>query len=214
MRVEKRQFAREFSQLSCPGQMKTRFAWNLMSVEKREFAWDFSQLSCPAVKREQELHESWWELASESLHESFLNSHVPVKREQELHESCMRVGKREFAWEFSQLSCPGQMRTRVAWELRSESLHESFFNSRAPVKREQELMRVGYRYYQSNEQKLIKIWTSSNLTRVNESWRSNENRIFNSHPRLIEALTHAVLCSWVVFLFVFSLFMFVFTVEV
>jgi hypothetical protein len=29
----------------------------------------------------------------------------------------MRVEKREFAWKFSQLSCPGQTRTRVAWEL-------------------------------------------------------------------------------------------------
>jgi hypothetical protein len=51
----------------------------------------------------------------------------------------MRVEKREFAWEFSQLSCPGQTRTRVAWELASESLHESFLNSHAPVKWEQEL---------------------------------------------------------------------------
>jgi hypothetical protein len=32
-------------------------------------------------------------------------------------KSCMRVEKREFAWEFSQLSCPGQTRTRVTWEL-------------------------------------------------------------------------------------------------
>jgi hypothetical protein len=55
--------------------------------------------------------ESWWELRSESLDESFLNSHASVQREEELHKS----------W----------------WELRSESLHESFFNSRAPVKREQ-----------------------------------------------------------------------------
>ena len=91
-----------------------------------------------------------WELTSESLHESFINSHVLVKREQELHESwqarvcmrvsstfmswsnenksCMRVDKREFAWEFHQLSCPGQTRTRVAWELTSESLHETFIN--------------------------------------------------------------------------------------
>jgi hypothetical protein len=29
----------------------------------------------------------------------------------------IRIGKREFAWEFSQLSCPVQTRTRVAWEL-------------------------------------------------------------------------------------------------
>ena len=102
-----------------------------------------------------------WELTSESLHESFINSHVLVKREQELHESwqarvcmrvsstlmswsnknksCMRVDKREFTWEFHQLSCPGQTRTRVAWELTSESLHESFINSHVLVKQEQEL---------------------------------------------------------------------------
>ena len=43
------------------------------------------------------------------------------------NKSCMRVDKRgEFAWEFRQLSCPGQTRTRVAWELASESLHESW----------------------------------------------------------------------------------------
>jgi hypothetical protein len=64
-----------------------------MRVEKREFAWEFSQLPRP-IKREQELHESWWELASESLHESVLNSHAPVKREQELHESWMDITAR------------------------------------------------------------------------------------------------------------------------
>ena len=51
---------------------------------------------------------------------SFLNSHVLVKREQELHESwweLTRVNRREFVWEFSQLPYPGQTRTRVAWEL-------------------------------------------------------------------------------------------------
>jgi hypothetical protein len=89
-----------------------------------------------------------WELRSESLHESFLNIHCLIKREQELHESWearvymwvfstfiawsnenksgMRVEKREFTWEFSQLSLFEQTRTRVAWELRNESLHESF----------------------------------------------------------------------------------------
>ena len=98
-----------------------------------------------------------WVVDSKS-DESFTNSHVLVKREQELHESwqarvCMRVSstlmswsnenmrvdKREFAWEFHQLSCPGQTRTRVARELTSESLHESFINSHVLVKREQEL---------------------------------------------------------------------------
>ena len=128
-----------------------------MRVDKREFTWEFHQLSCPGQTRTRVA----WELTSESLHESFINSRVLVKREQELHESwqarvymrvsstlvswsnenksCMRVDKREFTWEFHQLSCPGQTRTRVAWELTSESLHESFINSRVLVKREQEL---------------------------------------------------------------------------
>jgi hypothetical protein len=83
MRVEKREFAWEFSQLSCPGQTRTRVAWELRSESLHE---SFLNSHVP-VKREQELHESWWELRSESLHESFLNSHAPVKREQELHES-------------------------------------------------------------------------------------------------------------------------------
>jgi hypothetical protein len=156
MRVEKREFVWEFSQLSCPRQTRTRVAWDLMRVEKREFASEFSQLSVP-VKREQELHESWWELRSESLHE------------------------------FSQLSCSRQTRTRVtwklmsvekrelAWVLRSESLYESFLNSHAPHKREQEL----------HEQKLsssfINIWTSSKSMRVHESSRSNAGESCDSH---------------------------------
>jgi hypothetical protein len=197
-----------------------------MRVEKQEFAWEFPQLSQQprTVKQEQEL-------TSESLHESFLNSHASVKREQQLHESgwelrseslheswearvCMRVEKREFAWEFSQLSCPGQTRTRVAWELRSESLYASFLNSHAPVKREQELhesweARVCMRVFstlvpRSNEnkscirvdwilprawQKLIKIWTSPKSMRV--AWRSNASESCNYHqpsPRLTEVL--------------------------
>ena len=128
-----------------------------MTVDKLEFAWEFHQLSCPGQTRTIVA----WELTSESLHESFINSHILVKREQELHESwqarvymrasstpmswsnvnksCMSVDKRELAWEFHQLSCPGQTRTRVAWELTSERLHESFINSHVLVKREQEL---------------------------------------------------------------------------
>ena len=45
------------------------------------------------------------------------------------NKSCMRVNKQEFVWEFSQFSCPGQTRTKVSWELTSESLYESFLNS-------------------------------------------------------------------------------------
>ena len=48
----------------------------------------FSTLMHVPVKREQELHESWWELRSESLHESFLNSYVRRSSE---NKSCMRV---------------------------------------------------------------------------------------------------------------------------
>jgi hypothetical protein len=176
MRVEKREFAWEFSQLSCPGQTKTRVARELRSESLHK---SFLNSEAP-VKRTRVA----WELRSENLHESFLNSHAPVKRKQELHESwearvcmrvfstliyapvkrkqelheswearvctrvfstlmpqsnenksCMKVEKREFAWEFSQPSCPGQTKTRVAWKLRSESLHESFLNSEAPQPR-------------------------------------------------------------------------------
>jgi hypothetical protein len=145
MRVEKREFAWEFSQLSSHDHanenklscMRVNESWearvrlsvfstlvprsnenkSCMGVEK--WAWEFHQL-----KREQELVVVW-ELRSESLHESLLNSikascmrvdeswearvcmHACMherflnsfKREQELHEK--RV---EFAWEFAQLS--------------------------------------------------------------------------------------------------------------
>jgi predicted transcriptional regulator len=140
----------------------TFIAWlnenkSCMRVEEREFTWEFSQL--PLL--DQTRTRVAWELRSESLHESFLNLHCLIKREQELHESwqasvymrvfstfiawsnenksCMRVEKREFTWEFSQLSLLDQTRTRVAWELRSESLHESFLNFHCLIKREQEL---------------------------------------------------------------------------
>jgi hypothetical protein len=69
MRVEKREFASEFSQLSCPGQTRTRVAWELMRVEKREFTWEFSQLSCSGQTRTRVA----WELRSESLHESWVD---------------------------------------------------------------------------------------------------------------------------------------------
>ena len=140
----------------------TFIAWSnenksCIRVEKREFTWEFSQHSLLDQTRTRVA----WELTSESLHESFLNIHCLIKREQELHKSwearvymrvfstfiawsnenksCMRVEKREFTWEFSQLSLLDQTRTRVAWELTSESLHESFLNFHCLIKREQEL---------------------------------------------------------------------------
>jgi hypothetical protein len=92
---------------------RTKVAWELMRVEKRVFTLEFSQLSWPSQTR---TRVPWELLRSESLHESFFNSHGLVKHEQEY--STMRVvEKREFAWEFFQLSWPGQTRTRVAREL-------------------------------------------------------------------------------------------------
>ena len=51
----------------------------------------------------------------------------------------MRVDKGEFTWEFPQLSLLDQTRTRVAWELTRESLHESFLNFHCLIKRDQQL---------------------------------------------------------------------------
>jgi hypothetical protein len=58
MRVEKREFAWEFSQLSCPGQTRTRVTWESIRVEKWEFAQEFSQLSCPCQTRTRVAWES------------------------------------------------------------------------------------------------------------------------------------------------------------
>jgi hypothetical protein len=122
MRVEKREFAWEFSQLSCPGQTRTRVARELMRVEKREFAWEFSQLSCPGQRRtrvdeswqarvcmkvfstlvprseqEQKLHESWWELSGYYRARS-KNSHQ-LSSKFEGAQSCMKV--HESGWELA-----------------------------------------------------------------------------------------------------------------
>ncbi len=74
--------------------------------------------------------ESWWELRSESSHESSLNSHAPVKWGEswwELRNECLH--------ESSLNSHAPVKRGESRWELRSESLHESSLNSHAPVKR-------------------------------------------------------------------------------
>ena len=101
------------------------------------------RIGLPRVKREQKLlHESWWELRSENLYESFLHSHVLVKREQEFMgvnkcweaTVCMRVFTTLISW---------KTRTRVAWELMrddpSENLYKSFRDFHVLVKRVQEL---------------------------------------------------------------------------
>ena len=58
------------------------------------------------------------------------------------NKSCMRVDKREFVRVSSQLSCPGQTRTRTARELirvASVNFYGNFLNFHVLVKREQEL---------------------------------------------------------------------------
>jgi hypothetical protein len=79
MKVDKREFAREHENKSY---MKVDESWHARVCMHESFL-----NSRVPIKREQELHESWWKLTCKSLHESFLNAHVPFKREQELHES-------------------------------------------------------------------------------------------------------------------------------
>ena len=130
MRVEKREFVWEFSQLSCLGQNRMRVdeSWEArvcMRVFSTIMSWSNED-------------ESWWELRSESLYERFLNYHVLVKQGWEL----MRVEKRELVWEFSQLSISWSKEDESWWALRSESLYKSFLNCHFLVKRGWELMRV------------------------------------------------------------------------
>ena len=126
IKVDKREFVWDFSQLSRPAQKNdscmtvkkreyigTTVAWELMRVDKRGFVSELSQILCPGQTRTRVA----WKSTSERLYESFLNSHILVKREQDLDENWLRVDKREFVWEFSQLSYPGQTRTRSRWEL-------------------------------------------------------------------------------------------------
>ena len=176
MRVEKREFAWEFSQLSSHDHanenklscMRVNESWearvrlsvfstlvprsnenkSCMGVEK--WAWEFHQL-----KREQELVVVW-ELRSESLHESLLNS---------IKASCMRVDE---SWE-----------ARVCMHA---CMHESFLNS---FKREQELhescweARVCMRVCstQSNENKscMRVAWEASRVRMRVCSTQSNKN---------------------------------------
>ena len=109
----------------------------------------------------------------------------------------MRVDESWEARVCMRLSCPGQTRTRVAWELtgyyklewelmRAEK-REFAWDSRVLVKREQELHESGLDIIARVAKTLIKIWTSS---KVHESWLSNAIEICNSHqlsPRLSEA---------------------------
>jgi hypothetical protein len=181
MRVEKREFTSEFSQFSSPGQTRTRVAWELRSESLKHQSFLNSHA---LVKREQELHESW----EARVYIRVFSTLMPWSNE---NKSCMRVGKREFASEFSQLSCPGQTWTRVAWELRSESLHQSFLNSHALAKREQELHesweeRVYIRIFS-----ILKSWSNEN-----KSCMRVEKREFASEfSQLLNCMVEIILCK-------------------
>jgi hypothetical protein len=167
MRAEKREFAWEFSQLSCPVQTRTRVAWELMRVEKREFAWEFSQLSCLGQTRTRVA----WELMRVCMR--VFSTFMAWSND---NKSCMRVEKGEFAWEFSQLLyCPGQWTTRVACELTSDSLHESWLD-------------VTTRSKNSYIWTFVKIWTSLKFMRDESQTRPRATTLINSHPSFNGAL--------------------------
>jgi hypothetical protein len=132
---------------------KREFTWELMRVEKRKFAWKLMRV---------EKREFAWKLM----------------RVDESWEArvCMRVEKREFAW-----------------ELRSESSHESWearvcmrvFSTLMPRSNENKsCVRVNDSWLDITSPKLsstlIKIWTSSKLMRVYDSWQSNTSKSCNS----------------------------------
>ena len=102
-----------------------------MRVDKKEFIHKgFINFHC-LIKREQELYESWQARVYMRVSSTF----IAWSNE---NNSCMRVDKWEFTWEFRELSLLDQTGTRVAWELRSESLHDSFINFHCLIKREQD----------------------------------------------------------------------------
>ena len=170
----------------------TFIAWSnenksCMRVEKREFTWEFSQHSLLDQTRTRVA----WVLRSESFHESFLNIHCLIKREQELYESWqarvyMRVFSTFIAW--SNENKP------VAWELRSESFHESFLNCHCLIKREQELhesweARVYMRVFST-----FIAWSNENKScmRVEKRWFTWE---FYQHSLLDQTRTRVAFDS-------------------
>jgi hypothetical protein len=113
MRVEKREFPWGFSQLSCPGQTRTRVMRVDDNWEARVCMRVFSTLMPRSNENKScmRVDESWEARVCIRIFS------ILMPRSNE-NKSCMRVvERREFPWEFLQLSCPGQTRTRVAWEL-------------------------------------------------------------------------------------------------
>ena len=128
IRIDKRGFEWQFSQLSCPGEItRTRVgyeSWQArvgMSVFSTLVLWSNEDKSCTLVESTNESfcescltlndRKSWWEFVGSRLELTYMSWLYDNKIVWEL----MKIDKPEFSWQFSQLSCPGQMRTRFAW---------------------------------------------------------------------------------------------------
>ena len=112
-----------FSELSCPGQTRTKVEWELMKVDKQVFVWEFTQLLCPSQTKARVwgLYESWQAIVCMrrfSQLSCFRQTRTGVEWE------LMKVHRREFVWEFSQLSCSASnenkscMRVDESWQAR------------------------------------------------------------------------------------------------
>ena len=116
--------------------------------------------------------ESWPEFAGDSLNEKFLHCHVVVKREQEL----TRLHKREFAWEFSQVSRPGQTRTRVAWELKRVGFMKVFSTLMSWWNENKSCTRVDVSWRARCFLTTLMSWSNKDKSCMNFTSRPNENK--------------------------------------
>ena len=126
-----------------------------MRVSSTLMSWSNENKSCMRVDKRELTSESW----QARVYMRVSSTLISWSNE---NKSCMSVDKREFTWEFHQLSCPSQTRTRVAWELTRESLHESFINSHALVKQKQEL-------HESWQASIYKRVSSAFMSLLNEN---------------------------------------------
>ena len=161
--------------------------------------------------------ESQWELACESLHECFLNSHCSVKRAVRVAWELTRVFLLFSIFSFLLVASTLLfLRFLMLVKLLTDFLIIIIMGNdmdiacfwfilsvRKPLRNISHFVESGTAKWKplaiynshwlscnshdrSNEPNLsltlIKIWTSSNLMRVDESWRSNESESCDSHP--------------------------------
>ena len=106
----------EFSQLSCPGQTRTKVPWELMRIwQARVCMRVFSALMSLLNK-----NKSCTRVDANWPARVCMTGFSTLMSWSNENKSCIAVDESyqaEFVWEFSQLSCPCQTRTRVVWEL-------------------------------------------------------------------------------------------------